>query len=525
MITSSNAVSVPQTRLLLRVGIVLAALLLAALLFYRLDAYPAPNFDEGAYINVARTFVREGIYAESSVSGYSFKGAVVSTGPTVLLPIAGMFAVFGVSVTAARLVMVAYSALLLVALYGVARTLGARLFAALVIVLALFGWGIQVPYAFRSVNGEIPGMALLLAGLWLWFSGKSVTLVRLTGVGVLFGLACITKTQFAIILLPAIAAAGIMERLLFRQRSWLYYILPGVIAALLFLAWFYYSWYLLGGSLRDASADAEVLVMAGSNSYFVLEPETNYLNFAVLSYGTAYAGLFVPAALVGALFALRRTAEGSRWRLLVLLLGSSALLFIISIGWLKNTIPALLLAALFVGKLLYEALPWAAAGWRDLKTTLRGQQSPSAGVIVLAALAGLSLVLVALPMLRALCNVALRGGDAPYRVADYLNAHVPLDALIETWDKELLILSDHRFHVPPQVVETYRNLEVRERGEATYTRYDFRDYVTPDYVIVGASSRKNGVYPAEYLEGYTLLITIGEYEIFRRESASTLSHP
>ncbi len=84
----------------------LAGVLFLAL--FNLTSYPTTWGDEGAYLHVPKTLVEFGKYADRSSEGFRYFGVPLGVGPTVMLPIAAMFKVFGISLWSARLVIVAY---------------------------------------------------------------------------------------------------------------------------------------------------------------------------------------------------------------------------------------------------------------------------------------------------------------------------------------------------------------------------------------------------------------------------------
>jgi hypothetical protein len=118
---------------------------------YNLVDYPTTWFDEGSYLHVPQTLVRFGVYADRSSEGFRYFGPTVALGPTVMLPIAGAYAVFGIGLLQARLVMVGFLFAALYTCYHLARGLGddrfVRLTLALLITspsLALLALGRQV---------------------------------------------------------------------------------------------------------------------------------------------------------------------------------------------------------------------------------------------------------------------------------------------------------------------------------------------------------------------------------------------
>ena len=108
--SSGTLVSKNQRTLLWAFG----ALLVFFFAFFNLTRYPAPWFDEGSHLHVPKTLVQHGVYADISSDGFRYYGPTIGVGPTVMLPIAAMFKLFGIGLLQARLVMALY---LLAAIY------------------------------------------------------------------------------------------------------------------------------------------------------------------------------------------------------------------------------------------------------------------------------------------------------------------------------------------------------------------------------------------------------------------------
>src|SRR5512147_2165973 len=78
------------------------------LVFHNLTRFPIPWFDEGSHLHVPKTLVKFGVYADISSEGFRYYGPTIGVGPTVMLPIAAMFKLFGVGLLQARIVMALY---------------------------------------------------------------------------------------------------------------------------------------------------------------------------------------------------------------------------------------------------------------------------------------------------------------------------------------------------------------------------------------------------------------------------------
>ena len=88
-----------------------ATIFVLFLFFYNLTDYPKTWFDEGSHLHVPKALVTRGVYADYSSEGLRHYGPTIGVGPTVMLPVAGAFQLFGVGMLQARLVMVLYSRL------------------------------------------------------------------------------------------------------------------------------------------------------------------------------------------------------------------------------------------------------------------------------------------------------------------------------------------------------------------------------------------------------------------------------
>jgi hypothetical protein len=99
------------------------------------------------------------------------------------------------------------------------------------------------------------------------------------------------------------------------------------------------------------------------------------------------------------------------------------------------------------------------------------------------------------------------------QMAQYLNAYVAEDALVETWEWELPFLSERRFHLPP--FEAVDGLTRREQlGVAPEGKAYSLEGVRPDYLVSGPWSTWTYVYD-EYIEQHCVLETsMGLYDLY-----------
>ena len=210
---------------------VLTVVIVLFLALYNLTDYPLTWFDEGSHLHVPKTLVRFGVYADYSSEGFRYYGPTLGVGPTVMLPIAGAFWFFGIGLLQARLVMALYLLAALYAIYRLGHVLGGSRLAWVAVVLLATSRGASVLMWGRQVLGEVPGLFFLAAGLWLWFARwERAGWQRLVLVGLLLGLAIVTKYQYLLFLAPTLAFAWLANLVYYRTAPQRVFILPGLVA-------------------------------------------------------------------------------------------------------------------------------------------------------------------------------------------------------------------------------------------------------------------------------------------------------
>lgn len=128
------------------------------------------GFDEAFNLQMPANLAQHGKYSTTYQGGQAFD-PVITTGPTVLLPITLSFAVFGVGIVQARLVIFLFWLTFVLLFSATAYRLGGWLS----MLLALI-WSQFLPFILDfglKVMGEIPAMAFLLLGLWALSKNKA----------------------------------------------------------------------------------------------------------------------------------------------------------------------------------------------------------------------------------------------------------------------------------------------------------------------------------------------------------------
>src|SRR5262245_59635958 len=223
----------PQRRVF-RVLFVAAVIFLA---IYRLADYPTTWFDEGSHLHVPKTLLRFGVYADYSSDGFRYFGPTLGVGPTVMLPIAAVFKIFGIGLVQARLVIVAYLFGALYLFYRLARTLDNGTVAGLGLAFLVTSRSIALLETGRQVLGEVPALCFLLGAFLVWFSAWDGQRDRLVIAGLLFGAAVITKYQILLAIAPALAAAFVLNVAYYRAAPARVFIWPALLTGTVFGLW------------------------------------------------------------------------------------------------------------------------------------------------------------------------------------------------------------------------------------------------------------------------------------------------
>ncbi|HHY54411.1 MAG TPA: hypothetical protein GYA08_03135 [Chloroflexi bacterium] len=512
------------------------ALIVAFLFFYKLTDYPKTWFDEGSHLHVPKALVTMGVYADYSSEGLRHYGPTIGVGPTVMLPIAGAFQVAGIGLLQARLVMVLYLAAALALMFLLARHLLGVRAAWVVIALLLTSPAIDTVDYGRQVLGEVPGLAFMAGGFWLWFMGwRRARWWELLLVGLLLGLSVVTKYQYLLVLGATLLLAWGMNLFWFKRPQRLF-LIPGIVTATAFGAWQLFTLVYLGpatigenlAALREFTAGAaavfsQELMLRSLNELFsakaflwTLFPVLGYSAWWLLHSNQPVQG--TPAADVASRPSpLAPTADDRRHQLAILyaLVMVNLLWYVVaSVSWLRYAFVGLAFATFFVA--LTFANLTADFNVSRLWQTTKTQDQRWRGYAGLALLLLLAVMILA-PGARLGVRIATAPPDDSAQMAQVMNATVPLGALVETWEPQMGFLTDHRYHYPPQLL---LNRTVRQKwlGETTVADlYDFTE-LHPEYVLVGEFSRWVEVYPPERLQaaGYELVETLGQYELYQR---------
>jgi hypothetical protein len=207
--------------------------------------------------------------------------------------------------------------------------------------------------------------------------------------------------------------------------------------------------------------------------------------------------------------------DAVRAMLLTFSLGWCGWFLALSLGGERYAFPLWFLATPFVVALVYE---WS-QGY-----DLRGLAESIRSIIYRKPLrsfhlqhVSILLLVLVIGAMAVQARYAFRGredGSAFQQAIDFLQRHVPSDALIETYESELLFLLPGPYHYPPAQLD----IGLIQKGwkQDLQLPYDALG-ADPDYVVIGDFGRRAGIYQTAVDQGQIRLVQrVGRYQIYER---------
>jgi len=481
--------------------------------FHNLTRFPVPWFDEGSHLHVPKTIVKYGVYADISSEGFRYYGPTIGVGPTVMLPIAAMFKLFGIGLVQARIVMALYLLAAVYVFYRLVNYLAGRWVAWIAIVLMLSSRSVLFLEYGRQLLGEVPGLFFLLLAIYLWFSKWNESdWKRLSLVGLLFGLAMITKYQYLLFLAPTLILSWLLDIFYYKTASHRNFLIPGIIAAGSFGIWQLLTLQYLGPS--TAMENLALLQASAEGAAFNFNHTQLAANFGELTTRSVYMGALIPAVIYGFFVSLPNNRDGQKWSVIFLLVALNLVWYVVaSIGWIRYAFLGLTLSSIFISHLFSEItdgfkFDWSAGWFRSL---FEIKYAPKFAVTLWL------LTIILIPLAKTILEIAAPGPAYAQQMSAFLMENVPMDALIETWDPEMGFLTDHNYHYPPNALLAVAVDQVYYGGESVRDHYDFVQTENPEYLLAGEFSKWTGIYPLDELSGeYDLVASFGYYDLYRR---------
>lgn len=501
-------------------GIVLVIALALPLLAINLTKWPEIWFDEGLYLQVAKNLAQSGQYGILSSEGFREFDPLAPIGPTVVMPLFLAFKTAGIGLLQARLVMVGFGLLTILAFFTLASHVFNKqvAFAATLLLLATPGTTPDASSTFvalsRMVMGEVPLLLFMVTGSLLWFLSfdRRSNALALTA-GFLFGLAAITKPQ-GMIILPVLFLVGIVNWLWHKQLSPRQVLIPLTASIICVVSWWGYQ-LLTGeaGSIARLGMSDQMLSHAAAA---LVSPTAPLKSVRALLETGAFV-LVLPGLIYAAFLCGTRDLWGLKLSFLIILCATWLAWFVLgSIGWARHGFIALAIANIFGAKLLYDLSGGFNLNWRSIDACSPDTTAALATFGRNSAVALVLAIIVLTPLQQWADDMWTADSPAALRFVAYLNERVPQGAVIESAEPEIVFLSDLVFHQPSLFVIDKAIRHVQSDQPYPPAFYSL-DETNPDYLVFGQFSKLTDLYrDALRTNQYALEYSAGPYDLFRR---------
>jgi len=485
------------------------------LLSFRPSQTPSLWFDEGWTLSVARTWVETGQYARL-LNGEPVSAVGMTWNFPVTGPVALSFHIFGIGVLQGRLPSILFTSASLFLVYLLARQMYDERIAVAALLILLLGFPFPLLIG-RQAIGEPAMIFYLLAGFYSFrmFLG-SYSILSFGSSMLLWGAALATKLQtlpfWVVSMFAVLVVAGL------RRDRFTFGASAGVILGTL-VVW--------QGMLRiQASLEANVPIYSAPMQGLLTV--TGWVPVWEIRIQALYAIAFFASPLIlGLGYALFREIHAWKmdanpgplpylrvayWSLTISWLFWYAAF---AMSWIRYLYPVVFFGSVFVAVFISEitnSFELSRVISLASKTLYRFQLRRENLQALIAILIVSYMVITAI--MRNFGLVA--SSNDTEKIAEYLNHSTPTDALIETYDSELLFLVQRRFHFPPDQIQ----VELNKRtflGQNIVIPYDPM-IADPDYIVVGSASEMWHLYDSVLAQQnfWELVYESQDYDVYQR---------
>ncbi|MCS6839877.1 MAG: hypothetical protein RMJ54_17050 [Roseiflexaceae bacterium] len=496
--------------------------LFIALLLTGLWNLEGPEFwwDEGWTLSVARNFVERGHYGRL-LSGQLAPGGLEAS-PVVTLPIALSFQMFGVGLWQGRLVgLICAAAAITLMVVLATRIYDQTVARGTLGVLLLLSAHPQLNALLmgRQVLGEMPMLFFLIGGYLCLDAALRGRAFWIVPAAVLWSLALSAKAQTFPFWLVSLACAAGTALLLHRWRA------AAIAAGGMALTFLARPWVAQVVAMPITGRTLPGIAISGiyDVTAFVLNPLNRMFALQMILIG----GIPALLGLIHAVWRLLQDARATnavrsprdilviRAALIGLAGGWYAWFALLSVGVPRYLFPATFVAAILTAVLMHDLTqgfhPAFVVNHLVVPLRIRRLTRESAGAWLATLLIATTLPLTLLSYWRHFTA----DERAVFRVAAFLNSQTPVDALIETYESELHVLLDRRYHYPPDQV----HVELNRRsllGQETSVKYDPLA-ANPTHLVVGRFASGNALYADVVASGaFREILRDGQYIVYER---------
>ena len=474
---------------------------LVFLVFYRLQYYPMPWFDEGVHLLLANEL--------ASGNPYPFD---TTLGPTILLPVAAVIRLFGISLLPARAIMGLYLLVCVFIFYFLVKHLTGKKAATLAAIMFVLSPGLDAVYLGRNILGEVPGMVFFFWGTFLFYhtlknEKSKFTTLSLIITGVLFSFCVLSKYQL-LILLPAWLLFSFINMIYYKRYSLKFFLVPFLVMTFISLTW-------IGISSLNVPKNVEQASQFFSRGILHFSPPHAKASFKFLLSQEVYWGWLLPGIFYAFIKSLKKDREGIYWNwLLCVIFGWSSWFILFSASWPRYAFIATGIGAIFVSALFYEI----SNGFSfQLKKFFKGiisgklEQKLLPGLLIFVFLV-ISLGYEGASLVK---TVVSTGNSTAFQMADYIKENITPGDILETYEPEMCFLSGAACHLPPSEIMDIAITFVWYQGPSPAEYYKLEENLHP-YLLTGVFNAWVKLYTPEVINQYYEIETkIGDYSLYR----------
>ena len=475
--------------------------ILVFLVFYRLQFYPQPWFDEGTHLLLAK---------EIAVgNGYPFD---TTLGPTIIIPVALSMRLFGINLLPARITMAIYLLICVFSFYFLVKLLTGKKIALAASIMFVLSPGLDLIYMGRNVLGEVPGLVYFICGTLLFFkilqkeNQKNLNL-QLMLTGILFSLCVLSKYQF-LILIPAWMLFSFINLVYYKKYPLKTFLIPFLIMCTISFAWM----VLVNENVPKNAEQASQFLSRGILTF---SPPHAKVSIKFLFSKDVYWGWFFPGFLYALFKSFSKKKEGIYWGWLVsITFGWISWFVLFSASWPRYAFVATTAGAIFVAALFSEITYDFYFPFKKILMQLKSSKF-EAKIIPNFLIFSFLILSLGYEFFSLSKTIVSSGDESSLQMAAYIKVHVPSDEIIETYEPEMCFLSGANCHLPPSEIMDAAITHVWYSGPSPDNYYKLEDHLLP-YLLIGEFNANIHLYPQTIIDKHYLLeFETGHYKLFK----------
>lgn len=473
--------------------------------------YPVTWFDEGLVLQGGINLTQYGQYAMRSSEGFRvLDQPLTANGPGVVVPITAVFALFGIGLLQARILMGLYFVACVILFYKVTASIFGKLVALLstLALLAVPEEGILL-YG-RQALGNVPALAYFLAGCYFFILlvDRKVGLYAFLA-GLFWGITLVTKSQYWIIL-PVLAIIALLDFYFFRQIGIRSSIILIVFTLGCLVVWQFIQYLIIGS--ENYGQYIESVRSSARETVFAFRTMRIPGNIWYLA-RSGFALFVVPGLLLAGMDSLRRHTYSIVQVFLVLFVVAWSTWYVfVSVGWHRYAFEPYAVGLIFCGLAYIKAFQLVVSLGK-IPAVLSWQDYFRAFAVILVLL--ISILWVGAVGLNQIRKIIFVPEPYPQQFAKYLQENIQPNDVIESWEWEIDALTpDLTYHHPTNDLVDRKTAEL-QFGDEFNEKYDIFVF-NPSYLIDGPFSKWTGMYVESLALGCCEKVTeIGDYTLYK----------